>query len=196
MEGKINNVHLKYFKDMVEGVAQDSFSAYFPRHEKYFKETLSRAKFLRLKFSPVSEIKKILDENEVPYLWSEAAVKLEEYLLTVHKDVLNEHGGLTNTHKATLLGGAVGCFIENDLEKANAILRNYLGINSKRKVFDLEKFQDAEFLGETEMDFGNKLLGKFILEVIASLPRKFDAVEDVVINAVNKLKSFEGRPQI
>ena len=143
---------------MVEGTAQYSFLAYFSQNEQYFKEVLSRAQFLRLKFSPISEVRKILNEAQILYCWNESAIKMESYFLNFHKDVLNECGRLEQTHKTALSNGAIGCFLEKKLDLADSLLRSYLGIQKKTKNYNLEKFQDAMSFGSIELDFGLAVL--------------------------------------
>lgn len=189
MEGKLPNEHLQFFKNLLEGTANISFLGYFSKHEASFKESLTRASFLRLKFSPFDEIEKILNEAKITYSLNENAVKREKYFFNFHKDVLDENGRLKTSHKRTIFNHSIGHYLDGAFDNARSCLEKYLGLNGKMKTkYSFDNFQDVVSFAEIEIDCGDKELGKFILTIVSSLPRQYSQIDDITIYATEKLK--------
>ena len=189
MNKSLSKEHLQFFKDLIEGKAQISFLGYFPTHEKSIKESLERASFLRLKFTPFDEIEKILSSSEITYFRDEAAIKREKYFFSFHKDVLDENGKLKTSHKHSLFNHAAGQYLDGAIEDARLSLSKYLGLHGGgKKKYSYAKFQDVVSFSEVEINYGNKELGKFMLTLIGDLPRNYSAIDDLSIYAKKKLQ--------
>lgn len=106
----VDERHLVYFKELLEGNAEISFKAYLSNNEDSLRKQFSPARFARLKFNSIDEIIKILDEENVSYSINDHAVRNEKYLATFHLDALNEQGRLKEGFKDTLFNGTVHNF--------------------------------------------------------------------------------------
>ena len=118
--------HLIFFKDLMDGRANTHFSTYLRKNEESLKKSLPRASFLRLKFEPVSEIRKILADHNIKFQENEAAVRKEEYLTNFHPDVLDESGELSLTHKNALFNGAIKEFHYANRRSADVNIYDYI----------------------------------------------------------------------
>lgn len=63
----VDERHLVYFKELLEGNAEISFKAYLSNNEDSLRKQFSPARFARLKLKSIDEIIKILDEENVSY---------------------------------------------------------------------------------------------------------------------------------
>lgn len=179
----IDERHLVYFKELLEGNAEISFKAYLSNNEDSLRKQFSPARFARLKFKSIDEIIKILDEENVSYSINDHAVRNEKYLATFHLDALNEQGRLKEGFKDTLFKGTVHNF-KTKGEEAVLTLYKYIEypkkINSKKNI---EKLQDIECFAELELSLGDESLGLFLLKALASIERQLSEVDDIVLKA-------------
>ncbi|MGX4583389.1 hypothetical protein [Paenibacillus chitinolyticus] len=191
----VDERHLVYFKELLEGNSQISFRAYLSKNEDSLRKQFSPARFARLKFKSIDEIIKILDEEKISYIVNDQAIRNEKYLATFHPDALNEKGGLKEGFKDTIFNGIVHDF-KTKGEDAILTLHKYIefpeNINNKKNI---EKLEDIEFFAETELCLGDKNLGLFLLKALASIERQFSDVDDIVLRAkeaVMKHQSSKG----
>ncbi|CAH1059541.1 hypothetical protein [Paenibacillus pseudetheri] len=179
----VDERHLVYFKELLEGNAVISFKAYLSNNEDSLRKQLSPARFARLKFKSIDEIIKILDEENVSYSINDHAVRNEKYLATFHLDALNEQGRLKEGFKNTLFRGTVHNF-KTKGEEAVLTLYKYIEypkkINNKKNI---EKLQDIECFAELELSLGDESLGLFLLKALASIERQLSEVDDIVLKA-------------
>ncbi|AIQ23859.1 MULTISPECIES: hypothetical protein [unclassified Paenibacillus] len=179
----VDERHLVYFKELLEGNAEISFKAYLSNNEDSLRKQFSPARFARLKFKSIDEIIKILDEENVSYSINDHAVRNEKYLATFHLDALNEQGRLKEGFKDTLFKGTVHNF-KTKGEEAVLTLYKYIEypkkINSKKNI---EKLQDIECFAELELSLGDESLGLFLLKALASIERQLSEVDDIVLKA-------------
>ncbi|TVX93311.1 hypothetical protein [Paenibacillus agilis] len=184
--------HLVYFKELVEGNADISFRAYLSNHEDSLREQFSSARFARLKFKSIDEIIKILDEEKVSYTINVQAIRNENYLATFHPDALNEKGRLKEGFKDSLFDGIVHDF-KTKGEDAVLTLHKYIeypeNINNKNNI---EKLEDIEFFAEMELGLGDESLGLFLLKALASIERQFSDVDDIVLRAKETVFKHRG----
>ncbi|MCR8842548.1 hypothetical protein NQ117_02530 [Paenibacillus sp. SC116] len=192
----VDERHLIYFKELLEGNAELSFRAYFSNHEDSLRKQFSPARFARLKFKSMDEIIKILDEEKVSYIINVQAVRNEKYLATFHPDVLNEKGRLKEGFKDTLFNGTAHDFKTKGENVAVLTLHTFIefpkNINNKKNI---EKLEDIEYFAETELWLGDRNLGLFLLKVLASIECQFSDVDDIVRRAketVTKHQSLNG----
>ncbi|MDK8180096.1 hypothetical protein [Paenibacillus sp. UMB4589-SE434] len=186
----VDERHLAYFKELLEGNAEISFRAYLSNHEDSLRKQFSPARFTRLRFKSIDEIVKILDEEKVPYIMNDQAIRNEKYLATFHPDALNEKGRLKEGFKDTLFNGIVHDF-KTKGEDAVLTLHQYIefpkNINHKRNI---EKLEDIEYFAETELCLGDQSLGLFLLKVLASMDRQFSEVDDIIHRAQEAIMKF------
>ncbi|MEK5437887.1 MULTISPECIES: hypothetical protein [Paenibacillus] len=179
----VDERHLVYFKELLEGNAEISFKAYLSNNEDSLRKQFSPARFARLKFNSIDEIIKILDEENVSYSINDHAVRNEKYLATFHLDALNEQGRLKEGFKDTLFNGTVHNF-KTKGEEAVLTLYKYIEypkkINNKKNI---EKLQDIECFAELELSLGDESLGLFLLKALASIERQLSEVDDIVLKA-------------
>ncbi|MEK4236987.1 hypothetical protein [Paenibacillus sp. FSL H7-0714] len=179
----VDERHLVYFKELLEGNAEISFKAYLSNNEDSLRKQFSPARFARLKFKSIDEIIKILDEENVSYSINDHAVRNEKYLATFHLDALNEQGRLKEGFKDTLFKGTVHNF-KTKGEEAVLTLYKYIEypkkINNKKNI---EKLQDIECFAELELSLGDESLGLFLLKTLASIERQLSEVDDIVLKA-------------
>lgn len=179
----VDERHLVYFKELLEGNAQISFKAYLSNNEDSLRKQFSTARFARLKFKSIDEIIKILDEENVSYSINDHAVRNEKYLATFHLDALNEQGRLKEGFKDTLFKGTVHNF-KTKGEEAVLTLYKYIEypkkINNKKNI---EKLQDIECFAELELSLEDESLGLFLLKALASIERQLSEVDDIVLKA-------------
>ncbi|MFB7816821.1 hypothetical protein ACFC0X_21905 [Paenibacillus chitinolyticus] len=179
----VDERHLVYFKELLEGNSRISFRAYLSKNEDSLRKQFSRARFARLKFKSMDEIIKILDEEKISYIVNDQAIRNEKYLATFHPDALNEKGRLKEEFKDTLFNGIVHDF-KTKGEDAILTLYEYIefpeNIHNKKNI---EKLEDIEFFAETELCLGDKNLGLFLLKALASIERQFSDVDDIVLRA-------------
>ncbi|WP_449603909.1 hypothetical protein [Paenibacillus sp. Marseille-Q9583] len=179
----VDERHLVYFKELLEGNAVISFKAYLSNNEDSLRKQFSPARFARLKFKSIDEIIKILDEENVSYSINNHAVRNEKYLATFHLDALNEQGRLKEGFKDTLFKGTVHNF-KTKGEEAVLTLYKYIEypkkINNKKNI---EKLQDIECFAELELSLGDESLGLFLLKALASIERQLSEVDDIVLKA-------------
>jgi hypothetical protein len=179
----VDERHLVYFKELLEGNAGISFRAYLSNNEDSLRKQFSPARFARLKFKSIDEIIKILDEENVSYSINDHAVRNEKYLATFHLDALNEQGRLKEGFKDTLFKGTVHNF-KTKGEEAVLTLYKYIEypkkINNKKNI---EKLQDIEFFAELELSLGDESLGLFLLKALASIEHQLSEVDDIVLKA-------------
>lgn len=179
----VDERHLVYFKELLEGNAVISFKAYLSNNEDSLRKQFSSARFARLKFKTIDEIIKILDEENVSYSINDHAVRNEKYLATFHMDALNEQGRLKEGFKDTLFKGTVHNF-KTKGEEAVLTLYKYIEypkkINNKKNI---EKLQDIECFAELELSLGDESLGLFLLKALASIERQLSEVDDIVLKA-------------
>lgn len=179
----VDERHLVYFKELLEGNAEISFKAYLSNNEDSLRKQFSPARFARLKFKSIDEIIKILDEENVSYSINDHAVRNEKYLATFHLDALNEQGRLKEGFKDTLFKGTVHNF-KTKGEEAVLTLYKYIEypkkINNKKNI---EKLQDIECFAELELSLGDESLGLFLLKALASIERQLSEVDDIVLKA-------------
>ncbi|WP_339247979.1 hypothetical protein [Paenibacillus sp. FSL F4-0243] len=179
----VDERHLVYFKELLEGNAEISFKAYLSNNEDSLRKQFSPARFARLKFKSIDEIIKILDEENISYSINDHAVRNEKYLATFHLDALNEQGRLKEGFKDTLFKGTVHNF-KTKGEEAVLTLYKYIEypkkINNKKNI---EKLQDIECFAELELSLGDESLGLFLLKALASIERQLSEVDDIVLKA-------------
>lgn len=179
----VDERHLVYFKELLEGNAEISFKAYLSNNEDSLRKQFSPARFARLKFKSIDEIIKILDEENVSYSINDHAVRNEKYLATFHLDALNEQGRLKEGFKDTLFKGTVHNFKAKG-EEAVLTLYKYIEypkkINNKKNI---EKLHDIECFAELELSLGDESLGLFLLKALASIERQLSEVDDIVLKA-------------
>lgn len=186
------NEHLIFFKDLMEGRANTHFSTYLRKNEESLKKSLPRASFLRLKFEPVSEIRKILADHNIKFQENEAAVRKEEYLTNFHPDVLDESGELSLTHKNALFNGAIKEFHKGNRRSAKGNLYDYIGFPKKlSQKKNLERIKDVITFASIEGMHGDVELGKFLLKSLSQIGRQYSEVDDFVLQAADELKKIE-----
>lgn len=179
----VDERHLVYFKELLEGNAEISFKAYLSNNEDSLCKQFSPARFARLKFKSIDEIIKILDEENVSYSINDHAVRNEKYLATFHLDALNEQGRLKEGFKDTLFKGTVHNF---KTKGEDAVLTLYKYIEYPKKINNkknIEKLQDIECFAELELSLGDESLGLFSLKALASIERQLSEVDDIVLKA-------------
>ncbi|WP_214630329.1 hypothetical protein [Paenibacillus agaridevorans] len=76
----VDERHLVYFKELLEGNSEISFRAYLSNNEDSLRKQFSPARFARLKFKSIDEIIKILDEEKISYIINDQAIRNENYL--------------------------------------------------------------------------------------------------------------------
>ncbi|MFD2118000.1 hypothetical protein ACFSTH_02265 [Paenibacillus yanchengensis] len=187
----VDERHLVYFKELLEGNSEVSFRAYFLNNEAALRKQFSAARFARLKFKSMDEIIKILDEEKVAYVINDQAVRYEKYLATFHQDVLNEKGKLKDGFKDTLFDGVVRDFKIKG-EDAVVTLYKYIefpeNINAKKNI---EKLEDIAYFAQTELHVGDRYLGLFLLKALAAMECQYSDVDAIVYRAKEALITYE-----
>ena len=186
---KLEERHLNFFKDLLEGRSSITFAIYLKRHEESLREQLPRAQFLRLKFNCTEEMQSILHANNVTFSPDQTAIRQEIYLRNQNPADLDENGRLKPGYKLNMFDGAVNLFESGDEGGARKVVLKLIGYPKKmssKRCF--EELEDLEYFSEIEMRFGNEDTGRFLLALIASIERQYSHVDDVVIRAKEALK--------
>lgn len=184
--------HLNFFKDLAEGRANMHFSRYLKMHEDSLKEHLPRSSFLRLKFEPIKEIRKILSDHKIPFKEDDVATRKEEYLISFHADVLDENGELSQEHKNKIFNGAVKSYHESNYELARKKLYSYIGFpKNLDQTKSIEKIKDVITFASIEGMHGDAELGKFLLRSLSQIDRQLSEIDDFILQAASELKKLE-----
>jgi hypothetical protein len=184
MEANLDSKHLSYFKELLEGKATVSFSAYLKINQAALTAQLPRAQFLRLKFDCTDEMQKILESHGVEFEANEAAIRREIYLRNVNPADLDESGRLKPATRSALFEGAVALFESGKEDEARLTVLRLVDQPKKmssNRVFD--ELEDLEYFSEIEMKFGNVKTGLFFMGIIASFERQFSRIDDIIIRA-------------
>lgn len=185
--------HLDFFKQILEGKALYAFGVYLKKHEQSLKKQLPRGQFLRLKFKPLEEIEIILQQNNITYQLNPQAIKREKYLLCFHDSVLDENGFPTAAFEASLFNGAAHDFLNSAPEKASQKLHDYVWYttnNNNNHAEILENFEEVGFHGTIEIEYGNQALGIFLLQYIAQQASDCSRISNLILNAKTTLQSL------
>ncbi len=162
--------HLEYFRQLLQGEATVSFRAYWNEYQKNLEECLPRAQFLRLKFSPMEEMQSILESQNVSFRADARAIAREKYFFAFDSSALDEKGRLKAEFKRSLFSGAIGDFYDGQAHLASEKLNKYIG--SPREIAtasQVAKFQDLVYFADIELEYGDKALGTFLMDVIEKL---------------------------
>ena len=175
--------HLNYFKDLLEGRATISWQAWFKRNAESLQTELPRAVYLRLKFQNLDEAEKLLRESGIEFLASPQAKRERQYA-QLHPSVLDENGRPLESFQRKAYNGAFGAFMDDQPEKGNALLRKFLAkINRGSSLKRGETLGDMCFDGQMELQLGNELIGRSILELIAELETGDDLIDPAIFRA-------------
>jgi hypothetical protein len=161
--------HFAYFKDLFEGKATISWNAWFKRHDDQLSQELPRADFLRLKFHKLDEAEKLLRAAGIEFTVSPLA-KREKYYSLLYENVLDENGRPKESFRRRAFDGAVGHYLDGDSDKAKATLAGFLRKLKRRPMEKrVEELEALCFDGEMELEYGERELGRMILEQVAAL---------------------------
>jgi hypothetical protein len=170
--------HLNYFRDLLEGRAEESWNAWFRRHEADLAQELPRAEFLRLKFNKLDEAERRLGAAGVPFTPDPVAARRERYYALLHHSVLDERGRPREAFRRKAYGGAFGQLLDGEVEAAQATLAKYVRRIRRLSVEKrAEELEDLCFDGERELTLGRPEIGRVLLEAVASVPRENDQVD-------------------
>jgi len=176
--------HLAYFKDLLEGRAEVSWNAWFPRHDAEFARELPRAVYLRLKFQKLDEAEKLLRAAGVEYTPDPVAARRERYYALLSPTVLDERGHPRPEFRRKAYNGAFGQLMDGEVEEARATLARYIQRVRRLPMHrQAEELEDLCFDGEMELTLGDPEIGRVLLEAVASVPRKNDQVDPAVDRA-------------
>jgi hypothetical protein len=170
--------HLAYFQALFEGRAEESWNAWFPRHEAVLKRELPRAEFLRLKFHKLDEAEALLIAAGVSYTPDPGAVRRERYHALLHPSVLDERGRPRPEFRRKAYNGAMGQLMDGDFDAARSTLAKYIRrVRRHPAEKQAEELEDLCFDGEMELTLGDPAVGRALLEAAASVPRWDDQVD-------------------
>jgi len=180
MEFKMLSAHLEYFKNLLQGEADISYSAYLWKNELEFKNLFPRGQFLRLKFSPFEEMESLLSKAGIEYTVDAHAVALERYYLLFEKSALDERGKLTSNHIDNMFDGAIRHYRDGALELAEKCIQNYIGLSRKPpSSLQLERFEELAFVAEIEMKYHDRPLGQFLFSALERIPTDHPRILDL-----------------
>jgi hypothetical protein len=179
----IRSEHLAYFKALLEGRAELSWRAWFKRNEAQLSQDLPRAAFLRLKFQMLDEAEKLLRESGIEFTVSPLA-RRERYYANLHESVLDENGRPLESFRREAFDGAIGHFFDGRPEQGKENLAKYLRKLQRRpEIQRAEDLGDFCFDGEIELEYGNREIGRSILELVAAMKIGDDLVDPVIFRA-------------
>ena len=180
--------HLGYFKDLLEGRATVSWVAWFRRNEAELSKEMPRPAFLRLKFKHIEEAEALLRKAGIEFTISPLS-KREFLYANLHPSVLDEHGRPLESFRRTAYDGAFACFMDGDVIRGKKILGSFL---NKLKQHSVQKYAqelaDFCFDGEMEFLYGNELIGRAMLELLAEVDVGNDLMSASIFAARKVLK--------
>lgn len=180
----MKQAHLDYFKSLFEGTAELSWNAWFPQHEAELAEELPRADFLRLKFYKLDEAEKYLQEAGIRYRIDPVAARRERYYARLHPVALDAKGRVNEGFLRKAYNGAVGQLMDGDIEGAKttlaAFIRRVKRYRVGRRMVELESMC---FDGEMALADGGQVIGRALLEAVASVPEGNDLVDPAIHRA-------------
>lgn len=183
--------YLAYFKDLFEGRAEISWRAWFFQNDAQLAQDLPRAEYLRLKFKKLDEAEKLLREAGIAFTISPLA-RREKYYALLHDSVLDERGRPKESFRRNAYDGAVGQFLDGNSVKAKEILSTCLRKLKRRPIEKrIEELEGMCFDGEMEYEYGQRELGRMILELIASLETSDDLLDPAILRARELLHQNE-----
>ena len=182
--------HLTYFKDLLEGRAEESWNAWFARHDEELAKELPRADFLRLKFNKLDEAEKLLQAAAVEYVPDPIAARRERHYALLDPSVLDERGRPRPELRRKAYRGAMGQLMDGDVQAGRATLARY--VRWVRRLPALRQAEELEglcFDGEMELATGDPEIGRVLLEAVASVPR----ADDLLGPAIDRARELLGR---
>src|SRR3712207_6820616 len=114
--------HLTYFKDLLEGRAEESWNAWFARHRPELERELPRADYLRIRFNTLDEAEKQLRAAGIDYTPDPVAARRERHYALLDPSVLDERGRPLPEFQRRAYSGAVGQLMDGDVEAARVTL--------------------------------------------------------------------------
>jgi len=184
--------HLLYFKELLEGRADVSWNAWFPRHEAELARELPRAEFLRLKFQKLDEAEKLLRAAGVEYTPDPAAARRERYHALLDPSVLDQRGRPRPEFRRKAYNGALGQLMDGEVDAARATLGKFIRrVRRYPAEKQAEELEDLCFDGEMELTLGDPEIGRVLLEAVASVPPRDDLVDPATDRARGLLGQSE-----
>lgn len=184
--------YLAYFKDLFEGRAAISWQAWFKENDAQLSQDLPRAAYLRLKFQMLDEAEKLLRQAGVEFFVSPLA-KREKYYSLLHESVLDDRGRPNESFRRKAYNGAAGQFFDGKLLEARKTLIAFLSKLNRRPIEKrIEEIEDMCFDGEMNFEYGDRELGRMMLEVIAALETGNDLLDPAICRAREVLSRGAG----
>jgi hypothetical protein len=175
--------HFAYFKDLFEGRAAVSWRAWFKQHDAQLAQDLPRADYLRLKFHMLDEAEKLLRQAGIEFTVSPLA-KREKYYSLLHASVLDERGRPKESFRRKAYNGAVGQFLDGEPAKAKETLTAFLRkLNRRPMEKRIEELEEMCFDGEMNFEYGDRELGRMMLELVAALEFGDDLLDPAIFRA-------------
>lgn len=186
--------HLAYFKDLFEGRAEISWNAWFKQNEAQLAQHLSRAEYLRLKFHKLDEAEKHLQAAGIEYTPSPQA-RREKYYSLLHDSVLDANGRPKESFRRKAYDGAVGQYLDGHLAAAQETFKTVLRKLKRRPIAKrVEELEGMSFDGEMEFLYGERALGRMMLELIAALDTGNDLLDPAIARARDVLQQTGEEP--
>ncbi len=183
----MNENDLKYFKDLIEGKTDITWKVFWKLNEKRFKKNLTRQDFLKLKFGKLERASEILNENNISFQWTEKA----DYHLSISNlsdGVCDENGYPIVEIQRKLFNGAVGDFIDGNIETGRIKFANYLEDIQQmgNMVEQSERIKELEFDAVSFIKQGNIEVG---IEMLKLLVATFDNENDLIQPTIDYVKT-------
>lgn len=184
--------HLAYFKDLFEGRAAVSWRAWFKQNDAQLAQDHPRADYLRLKFHMLDEAEKLLRAAGIEFTVS-ALAKREKYYSLLHESVLDERGRPKESFRRKAYNGAVGQYLDGQSSRAKDTLAEFLRKLKRRPLEKrLEELEAMCFDGEMDLEFGDRELGRMMLELVAALETGDDLLDPAIFRARELLARSRG----
>jgi hypothetical protein len=181
--------HLAYFKDLFEGRANISWNAWFRQNEHQLSQDLPRTAFLKLKFHKLDEAEKLLEEAGMPFTISPHAKREKHYSL-LHDSVLDDKGRPTKEFRRKAYNGAFGQILDGFVDKGTKTLAAFLKKMNRLPILKrMDELNDFCFDGENEFEFGERKIGRIMLELVAKLETGNDLLDPAILRARELLAS-------
>jgi hypothetical protein len=175
--------HLAFFKDLFEGRAAVSWRAWFKQNDAQLAQDLPRADYLRLKFHMLDEAERLLRQAGIEFTASPLA-KREKYYSLLHESVLDECGRPKESFRRKAYNGAVGQFLDGEPAKAKETLTALLRKLKRRPMEKrIEELEGMCFDGEMDFEYGDRELGRMMLELVTALETGDDLLDPAIFRA-------------
>jgi hypothetical protein len=98
--------------------------------------------------------------------------------------VLDENGRPKESFRRKAYDGAFGCFLDGHPEKGKEILANSLRKLGRRPILKrAQALDELSFDGEMEFEYGDREIGRIMLELVASLDIGNDLLDPAILRA-------------